>query len=101
MIIEDKITVKLSNLEKVNDNIIYLADCEVEINRIKKLKKEIKRDQRFVFIKDILFEKNPGEANAKHSHKMLEVACKVDEFETLIVKKVILKKELSCSLYKR
>ena len=101
MIIEDKIKVRLTEFQKINDNIIYLADCEVEIKREKKLKKEIKRSIRIVKLTDIIFEKNQGKENEHYSKKVLENRCSIDEFETLVIKKIILKKELSCSLYKR
>jgi hypothetical protein len=101
MIIEEKITEFLNGYKKVNENIIYLADIEVEITKLKVLKTKKVRGLRKAKIEDYLFEKNPGESNRTHMMKQLGIKCNISDSETLVIKKVILKKEISCSLYKR
>lgn len=101
MIIEEKITEFLTGYKRVNENIIYLADIEVEIVKLKVLKTRKVRGIRKAKIIDELFEKNPSPENKMHLQKMLENKCEVKDSETLTIKKVILKRELSCSFYKR
>jgi len=101
MIIEEKITVRLDKLQKVNENIIYVADVEVEIIKLKILKTKKVKEVRHEKIVDILFEKNPSEANKIYFENLLKFKCSVTEFEKLEIKKITLKKELSCSFYKR
>lgn len=99
MTIEDKITERLKS--RINDNIIYLADFEVWVTKIRTLKSGKVKEIRKVKIQDMLYENNPGEHNKKYALNVLSIKCNVSDKEKLEIKKVILKKELSCSFYKR
>lgn len=101
MIIEDKITHRLGKYERVNDNLIYLADIYIEIIKIKKLAKGKIKNTRNEKLIDELWENNPGEQNKEYFNKKLIEKFNIKENETFEIKKVILKKEISCSFYKR
>ncbi len=102
MIIEDKITEFMEPMKKVNNNVIYIADIEFEVVKSVKIKNRgIAKKKRIVKLKDQLFQKNPGELNRIHSMETFREKLELKEKETLEIKKVVLKKELSCSFYKR
>lgn len=101
MIIEDKITSKLNKYQKVNDNLIYLADIYIEIIKIKKSTKGKIKSTRNEKLIDSLWENNPGKENKEYFDKQLIQRFNIKENETFEIKKVILKKEISCSFYKR
>lgn len=102
MIIEDKITEFMDPMKKVNENIIYIANIEFEVTKSVKIKNRgIAKKRRILKLKDQLFQKNPGELNRIHSMSMFREKLELKEKELLEIKKVILKKELSCSFYKR
>lgn len=101
MIIENKVTKFLSKLERCNDNLIYLADIEVEIVKITNVKKGKVKKTRSEMLKDELFEINPGEQNKNFLVNYINKKCNIKETETMVIKKVILKEEHGCSVYKR
>lgn len=99
--IEKKLTVFLTEYEKVNDNIIYLCDVEVEIFKVKILKYQKKRTSRIEIIRNTTYEKNPGEQNKNGLINHLSKIFNKSEDETIEIGIITIKKELSCSLYKR
>jgi len=101
MKIEEKLINKLHEWEKTSDNLIYLVNLEIEIVKIKTLKKGKVKEVRNVYLFGELWENNPGEPNKEYFTNKLEAMCDVKDKETMEIKKVILIKEIACSSYKR
>ena len=101
MKIEDKCTERIPENRRINDNLIYLVDLEVDIVRIKKLKKGLTKVRRKVIIENCLWENNPGKSNEEYFNKDNEMRLNLKDSEAMEISKVTLKKEISCSFYKR
>lgn len=104
MIIIDKITVKLNKLEKINDRIIYLADLKIiaEKKSIRQQngRKYIKKTERDFFLKNVVYcKKHKNKENEKYFLDNIRTKLKLSKEEDLIIKEVILKKEIGCSTY--
>lgn len=88
-------------MKKVNENIIYLADIHFSIVKTLKTKSGKIKKIRTVVLLDELFQKNPGEDMIKYDNQIYSEKLKVTEKEIMEISKVVLKKEISCSFYKR
>ena len=101
MIIEDKVP-DCERIEyKVNENLIYLVDYEIQLTKITSTKIGKRKSIRVVKLINELHENNPGESNKKFYEDQLRRKLNASEKEIMEIKKVILKKEISCSFYKR
>ena len=103
MTIEDKIPDKyrLSKMERVNDNLIYLVDYEIALIKLKNTKHGKTKSIRIVILEDEMHENNPGKHNKEYYETCLRAKTKASEKETMEIRKVILKKEITCSFYER
>ena len=101
MIIEDKITEFMQKHKRINENIIYLSDIHFNIVKLVKLKKGDVKRKRIAILTDELFQKNPGIDMTEYNFNKYVEKLKITEKETFEVSKVVLKKEISCSFYKR
>lgn len=101
MIIEDKLTEFIEKNKRVNNYIIYEVDMEVHVTKVFKAKTNKSKQKRIVIIKNKLWQKNPGKAGEKYENSLLEKECDIKENETFEIKKVTLKREISCSFYER
>ena len=101
MIIEDKVPDNERIQYKVNNNLIYLVDYEIQLIKITNTKIGKRKSSRVVKLIDELHENNPGEHNKKFYEYSLRRKVNATEKEIMEIKKVILKKEISCSFYER
>lgn len=103
MIIEDKIPDKfrLDKIERINNNLIYLVDYEICLTEFKQTRYGKKKITRVICLKDEIHENNPGKDNKEYYDICLRYKTKSSKNEIMEIKKVILKKEIACSFYKR
>lgn len=96
MQIIDEITERLPTMKRINDRIIYLSSIHVTIEKRLKTTKQ----HRTEIFKDILYESKPGPSNERYFNESLIRLCKLEKRETMKIDKIILKKEIGCSIYK-
>lgn len=100
--LEDKITERLTGFQRTNENIIYVVDVHCEVIYTSELKKqESKRKKELLILKDKLYCKSYGENSDEHFYNECLRKCKLSEKQQMKIKKIVLKRELSCSFYER
>lgn len=89
--------------QKINDRIIYFCDIELNIFKEvirKKGKYKIKvKSERQIILKDELWESKPLPSGEAFFMGQLRNKIHLTEIEKFEIKKIILKKELTCSIY--
>lgn len=99
----DEITERLDKLRRINDRLIVLSDIyvtvEKKVERSKNKQKYIVREKRNVIVKDILYELKPGPENIKYFNSQMERKVNLHEKETMVIDKIVLKREIGCSVY--
>lgn len=101
MIIEDKITEFMDKIKKVNENIIYLADIHFNIVKIINGSSGKTKRRRSAVLVDQLFQKNYGSVDLEYHMNEYKRKLNTTEKDLVEIHKVVLKKEISCSFYKR
>lgn len=98
--IEKEITKKLSKRDKINNRLIYIADiyCEI-IYKSELKKKESQRRKEIIILKDQLYESKPSKENKEYFLKECLRKCDLEKTKQMEIKKIVLKKELGCSIY--
>ena len=100
MEIIDEITDRLTEHQKINDRLIYFVDIYLEIERKTIYKtRGVKREKRYVILKNETWELKPKTQNALFFERQLAFKLELTEKETFKITKIILKKELGCSIY--
>lgn len=99
-IFEYQITEKLNEYKRINERIIYLADIYGEIFKTKKLKNKIKRSSRKFKILNQVFSNHCDIPNRRLFIQILKKRLDADKNEIVEIQKIILRKELGCSIYK-
>lgn len=101
--IVNKVTEFMNPLQRVNDRTIYFTDIYVSIDKqsIRKIKnkKYIKRENRLVELKWQCWEVKPLASGKKFFTNDIKYKIQLKENETIDIIKIILRKELSCSVY--
>ena len=98
--IEEQITQRLDKFQNVNGRILYVADVHCEIMYISELKKkESVRKKQILILPSQLYDGKPGKSNLEYFIKDILRKCKISEKQQMEIKKVVLKKELSCCMY--
>lgn len=102
-IIKNQIKGKLKKLEKINDRLIYIADIYIDIHkkkiRSKNKKKYVVREERNEILRNQVYESKPKKLNEEYFIKECKRKVDLHKEETMEITRIVLKKEIGCSIY--